>query len=181
MEALLDYDVLFLAADGSLHTGTPIKAFVRGWAEINTDGVVRWESPVDAVGVFVLARNSDGHDGIAQIDAIIAVPEPAAGMLLIVGLMAMYAPRRVKRKNTRARPWVAFFSITVVIIVMLGENAEAGTFYRFKNSMERAITLSDLIVYGAGGEKKSFLEPGLDNSVDDIFIPGGGNFQSDDA
>jgi hypothetical protein len=96
-QALLDYVVVFRAADGGTADGVPIEIFIQGWTDSsNGDGVVRWESPIDAVGVFVRALTEDGHDGIAQIDAVIAsqVPEPGTGALVVAGMLLLAMLRR---------------------------------------------------------------------------------------
>jgi len=97
IEVRLDYDVLFRAADGSTAPGIPVAFFELGWTDSSmADAVVRWLSPIDAVGVFVFAHDGDGHDGIAQIDAVIAsqVPEPATALLLLLGIAGLAAVRR---------------------------------------------------------------------------------------
>jgi hypothetical protein len=94
--------VLFRAADGSTAPGIPVDFFANGWTDSsNADGVVRWMSPIDSVGLFVFALAGDGHDGIAQIDAVIAsqVPEPATGALVLIGICALAAGRIARAKG----------------------------------------------------------------------------------
>jgi hypothetical protein len=103
----LDYDLYFRAADGSTVAGIPIMVFKDGWTFTNhaDDYLARWVSPVPAVGVFIFAHSGDGHDGNAQIDAVIAsatlVPEPAAFGLAIVGtfILGLYRPMRLWRRH----------------------------------------------------------------------------------
>jgi len=108
-QAPLDYAVFFRATDGSIVRGAPVEIFSQGFTtSAASDGVVRWASPVDAVGVLVRALESDGHDGIAQIDAVIvsAVPEPGATALAALGLtgLAGFGRRRALRRRAAPAP-----------------------------------------------------------------------------
>ena len=73
-EAALDYDVTFVSTSGTEHTGILAKVFEQGWSTTTfaDDALGRWLSPVDAVAVKIDARTEDMHDGITQIDAVVA-------------------------------------------------------------------------------------------------------------
>jgi hypothetical protein len=99
-DGALDYDVFFRALDGSIVPGAPIVAFMPGWSALtNADNYLcRWQSPVDANGVFVFAHNGDGHDYNCQIDAVIAaVPEPTAMGVIAIGSSIAAMVRRRRR------------------------------------------------------------------------------------
>jgi hypothetical protein len=100
----LDYNLFFRLLDGSFVQGVPVRVFIGGWTtnSFADNYLARWLSPADAVGVFIFALNDSGHDGTAQIDAVIvsasAVPEPGAilvwgGGLLLCGLSFHFAKR----------------------------------------------------------------------------------------
>ena len=100
--AIFDYAVFFRATDGTIAPGVPVLMFEDGWTFSSfADGVVRWQSPFDAVGVFVSALGpADGHDGVTQIDGIIAfVPEPSVATLVL--LAAPLLLRALRRRPTR--------------------------------------------------------------------------------
>jgi hypothetical protein len=73
-EGALDYRVFFRGAGGAQAEGVPLTIFEPGWTtSTNVDNyLTRWTSPIDATGLFVFANSQDSHDGIAQIDAVIA-------------------------------------------------------------------------------------------------------------
>lgn len=98
----LDYDVVFVDAANANFPGVLETVFAGGWTE-NTSAdnfLGRWRSPVDAVAMFVLAKQVDGvFDGNAQIDAVIVsnVPEPAATALAAVAVVGWATARRCRR------------------------------------------------------------------------------------
>lgn len=71
-DSALDYDLWFRGAAGELEHGIPVKVFAPGWnLDVNADNyLTRWQSPIDAVGVFIFSDNS--VDGTTQIDGVIA-------------------------------------------------------------------------------------------------------------
>jgi hypothetical protein len=102
-ESALDYDLFFKLLNGTVVPGTPILDFQFGWtANTNADNyLLRWQSPGDAIGVFIEANNGLNHEGVSQIDAIIAsdfVPEPASGALLVAGIGLSARRRHHSRK-----------------------------------------------------------------------------------
>jgi hypothetical protein len=104
IDGALDYDLFFLGLDNQLYAGSINVVFQQGWTT-NTlvdNYLARWVSPVDAKGIYILGHVGDGHDGTAQIDAILVstVPEPATvgGLcLVLIGLM-----NRVRRARAAA-------------------------------------------------------------------------------
>ena len=92
-ETSLDYRLFFRAANGDFDIGVPERIFSFGWTpNTNADNfLTRWRSPFDAVGVFIFAESGFGHDGITQIDAVIAarVFEPSTLLLLGAGLAGL--------------------------------------------------------------------------------------------
>jgi hypothetical protein len=88
----LDYDVVFRNAAGETQPGTPVVSFTPGWStSTEADNfLTRWKAPFDATGLIVVARSGDGHDHIAQLDAVIvsAVPEPGAAFLALAALLS---------------------------------------------------------------------------------------------
>ncbi|MBX9585409.1 MAG: hypothetical protein K2X87_34310, partial [Gemmataceae bacterium] len=97
-EEALDYDLFFQDAKGEFHPGVLRRVFIPGWSDTSTadDYLARWASPVDAVGVFILAHVGGGHDGTAQIDAVVvsqSVPAPGGLALAAAGGLALLARR----------------------------------------------------------------------------------------
>ncbi len=110
-EGALDYEVFFRAADGTMAAGTAFGMFDFGWtATTNADNfLVRWVSPIAATGMFIFGKSSDGHDGNAQIDAVIvsaaAVPEPGGLVLCATGVLVICGVSIQKFwRNSRCRP-----------------------------------------------------------------------------
>ena len=94
-ESALDYTLQFSADGINWRAGTVRKVFIEGWTT-NSDAenwIARWESPVDAKFVRISELIVNGHDGNAQIDAII-VPEPTALAILAMGAAALVRKRR---------------------------------------------------------------------------------------
>jgi hypothetical protein len=86
-EKALDYNLLCRAADGSTIPGVPMNSWIGGWAEGTyvDDYLARWRCDNVAVGVLIFAEDGPGHDGLAQIDAVIvAVPEPTCLLPLLL-------------------------------------------------------------------------------------------------
>jgi hypothetical protein len=92
----LDYLLEFSADGSNWLAGIPVAVYTDGWtnAANSEDFLARWESPVDAIMLRIRSvfTGVSGHDGNAQIDAVIVsnVPEPlsatgitAAGLLLL--------------------------------------------------------------------------------------------------
>ncbi len=104
-EAALDYFLDFCSiADGCV-PGVPTLVFVPGWdpAAVADDYVARWipDPLVKPVGfapthVVIDPLAPPLHDEVTQIDAVVAfIPEPATCMLLLIGLGAVVAGRRL--------------------------------------------------------------------------------------
>ncbi|MFW6125000.1 MAG: PEP-CTERM sorting domain-containing protein, partial [Pirellulales bacterium] len=102
-EGALDYGVLFLAQDGvTLAAGTPISVFTDGWTNktLVDNYLTRWMSPFAAIGMFVFGLTGDGHDGTAQIDAVIVaqqIPEPSTLVLVAFGTLGLVCRCRGRR------------------------------------------------------------------------------------
>jgi hypothetical protein len=96
-EKSLDYNLLCRAADGSTIPGVPINSWIGGWAEGTyvDDYLARWRCDNAAVGVLISAATSAGHEGLAQIDAVVVSPEP--GSLALLAMAALIIGRR--RRN----------------------------------------------------------------------------------
>jgi hypothetical protein len=96
----LDYRLYFVDMNNVLHEGILTEIFSFGWtiSTLADDYLGRWKSPVDAVGLYVLAKNKDGtFDGNVQIDAVIvanSVPEPHTLALFAAGLIGLLLIRR---------------------------------------------------------------------------------------
>lgn len=73
-ESALDYLLEFSQNATDWVAGVATDVFIEGWTARSTadNFVARWQSPVDAQYVRIRADPLDGHDGNAQIDAIIA-------------------------------------------------------------------------------------------------------------
>lgn len=87
-------------------SGLLINVFTLGWtqASLAEDFVSRWRSPVEARFVRLKALTTNGHDGNAQIDAIIAsrvlvntVPAPATALLVGLVWLALLPIGRRRR------------------------------------------------------------------------------------
>jgi hypothetical protein len=63
--------------------------------------MARWVSPVRANGALILANPSTGagHDGVTQIDAIVASQASEPGTLLLLGIAALAAGRAYRRSR----------------------------------------------------------------------------------
>jgi PEP-CTERM motif-containing protein len=104
-EEALDYNLFFRGLDGSIFPGNPLFDFIGGWSPLTfaDDYLARWVSPLPADGVFIFAHSGDGHDGNAQIDAIIAsatvaqIPEPSTIILIGSGLAGILIFGRRRR------------------------------------------------------------------------------------
>jgi hypothetical protein len=105
-QAALDYLVQFSNNGVNWVDGTPVRVFVRGWTDRAgaEDYIARWTSPVAATHVRIGAKFLDGHDGAAQIDALIAsaIPEPSSACLFLVGLAPLLPLCRRQPANHRA-------------------------------------------------------------------------------
>ncbi len=96
-ENSLDYNLFFQLEGGGIVQGIAHKVFIGGWTATSfaDNYLARWVSPGPATGVYVFALTDDGHDGVTQIDAIIAsslaVPEPGAIVIAVLGLAGLMA------------------------------------------------------------------------------------------
>ncbi len=98
-DAALDYVVDFAnTVTGAFSPGIATIAWVPGWtgASGSDDWVARWV-PTDGGVYNVVAIEPPfgfGHDEIVEIDAIKAVPEPGAALLLLGGVAVLAVARR---------------------------------------------------------------------------------------
>lgn len=97
-DAAQDYNVSCVAPGGAITAATPVTAFEWGWT-ISTDAdnfLTRWMCDTPSNALYVYAENGSGHDGIAQIDAVIVsnIPEPATLLLLSCAGLVLCRRRR---------------------------------------------------------------------------------------
>ncbi len=103
-DAALDYVVDFAnTLTGAFSPGIPTIAWVPGWtgASGSDDWVARWV-PADGGVYNVVAiepASGLGHDGIVEIDAIKAIPEPSTMVLACLGLATIVGMALRRRKR----------------------------------------------------------------------------------
>lgn len=103
-ESSLDYMVRFSFDGANYFDGVATDVFVWGWTiqSAADDYLARWAVPLGdlpngAKFIRIQALRTDGHDGSAQIDAVIAgfIPTPGAGALLaLAGVLVLWTRRR---------------------------------------------------------------------------------------